>query len=62
MSLFRPLAVMLSALALVVCCLQARDCYMFHATEDRVIDNTGGGNYARFTNHCCRCGKQPFGV
>eukprot|EP00775_Hariotina_reticulata_P012769 gene12769-12897_t len=33
--------------------LKARDCYMFHATEDRVIDNTGGGNYARFTNHCC---------
>jgi NuA3 HAT complex component NTO1 len=33
--------------------LQARDCYMFHATDDTVIDNTGLGNYSRFTNHCC---------
>lgn len=26
---------------------------MFHAHEAAVIDNTTGGNYARFTNHCC---------
>ncbi|KAF6264248.1 hypothetical protein COO60DRAFT_1698474 [Scenedesmus sp. NREL 46B-D3] len=32
---------------------QARDCYMFHATDETVIDNTGLGNYSRFTNHCC---------
>jgi SET domain-containing protein len=26
---------------------------MFHATEEKVLDNTDRGNYSRFTNHCC---------
>lgn len=32
---------------------QHRDCYMFHATSENVIDNTCMGNTSRFTNHCC---------
>lgn len=26
---------------------------MFHVSGSTVIDNTRGGSYSRFTNHCC---------
>jgi hypothetical protein len=32
---------------------QGRDCYMFHVSDDCVIDNTTMGSPGRFTNHSC---------